>query len=359
MIRFMQNGIPQRDYAALAARIKAWGNALGFQAVGISDTHLEAAEAHLLQWLADGNHGAMDYMAKHGAKRARPEELVPGTSRVISVRMNYFPKQARDTHDVLAEGGRAFISRYALGRDYHKVLRNRLEKLAQQIRGEVECQCRVFTDSAPVLEVALAQKAHLGWRGKHTLLLSREQGSWFFLGEIFIDLPLPVDVPVENHCGTCNACIDVCPTQAITAPCQLDARRCISYLTIELKGSIPHPLRPLIGNRIYGCDDCQLVCPWNRFAQHTVEPDFAVRNGLDNIALTDLFAWDKEVFNTRLSGSAIYRIGHEQWLRNIAVALGNAPTSPEVISALQNRSQHPSALVREHVAWALQRHSPG
>ena len=360
MIRFMQNGTPQTDYDALAARIKAWGNALGFQAVGISDTHLDAAEAHLLQWLADGHHGAMDYMAKHGAKRARPAELVPGTLRVISVRMDYYPQQAKDTHEVLADGSRAFVSRYALGRDYHKVLRNRLEKLAQQIRDEVgECQCRVFTDSAPVLEVELAQKAHLGWRGKHTLLLSREQGSWFFLGEIYIDLPLPVDAPQDNHCGTCNACIDICPTQAITAPYQLDARRCISYLTIELKDSIPVELRPLIGNRIYGCDDCQLVCPWNRFAQKTIEPDFAVRNGLDDVSLAELFAWDETTFHSKLAGSAIHRIGHEQWLRNIAVALGNAPSAPEVLTALQTRSQHPSSLVREHVEWALQRHSGG
>jgi epoxyqueuosine reductase len=256
---------------------------------------------------------------------------------------------------VLSDGSRAFISRYALGRDYHKVLRNRLEKLAQQIHGEVECQCRVFTDSAPVLEVELAQKARLGWRGKHTLLLSREQGSWFFLGEIYIDLPLPVDTPQDNHCGTCNSCIDICPTHAITVPYQLDARRCISYLTIELKGSIPIELRPLIGNRIYGCDDCQLACPWNRFAQNTVEPDFAARNGLDDVALTELFAWDEATFRTRLAGSAIHRIGHEQWLRNIAVALGNAPATPEVVTALQSRLQHPSSLVREHIAWALRR----
>jgi len=359
MIRFMQNGTPQTDYDALAARIKAWGDALGFQAVGISDTHLDAAEAHLMQWLADGHYGAMDYMAKHGAKRARPAELVPGTLRVISVRMNYYPQHAKDTHEVLADGNRAFVSRYALGRDYHKVLRNRLEKLAQQIRAEVACQCRVFTDSAPVLEVELAQKAHLGWRGKHTLLLSREQGSWFFLGEIYIDLPLPADVPEADHCGTCHACIDICPTRAITAPYQLDARRCISYLTIELKGSIPVELRPLIGNRIYGCDDCQLVCPWNRFSHKTVEPDFAVRNGLDDAALTELFAWDEATFHSRLAGSAIHRIGHEQWLRNIAVALGNAPAAPEVVAALQARLHDPSPLVCEHVAWALQRHARG
>jgi epoxyqueuosine reductase len=359
MIRFMQNGTPRTDYAALAARIKAWGDALGFQAVGISDTHLDAAEAHLMQWLAGGHHGAMDYMAKHGAKRARPAELVPGTLRVISVRMNYYPQHAKDTHEVLDDGNRAFVSRYALGRDYHKVLRNRLEKLAQQIRAEVDCQCRVFTDSAPVLEVELAQKAHLGWRGKHTLLLSREQGSWFFLGEIYIDLPLPVDAPENDHCGTCHACIDICPTRAITAPYRLDARRCISYLTIELKGSIPVELRPLIGNRIYGCDDCQLVCPWNRFSHKSVEPDFAVRNGLDDAALTELFAWDEATFHHRLAGSAIYRIGHEQWLRNIAVALGNAPTTPQVVAALQARSQSASPLVREHVAWALQKHGGG
>jgi epoxyqueuosine reductase len=352
----MQNELPQTDYNALAARIKVWGQALGFQSVGISDTHLDAAEAHLLQWLADGHHGSMDYMAKHGIKRARPAELVPGTLRVISARMNYYPENAKDTEDVLADGSRAFISRYALGRDYHKVMRNRLEKLAQQIRADFNCQCRVFTDSAPVLEVELAQKANLGWRGKHTLLLSREQGSWFFIGEIFIDLPLPADTLADNHCGTCSACIDICPTQAITAPYQLDARRCISYLTIELKDSIPPELRPLIGNRIYGCDDCQLTCPWNRFSQKTSEPDFAVRNGLDDVALTELFACDEATFNARFAGSAIRRIGYAQWLRNIAVALGNAPTTAEVVKTLQLRSKHPSGLVQEHVAWALQRH---
>jgi epoxyqueuosine reductase len=359
MIRFMQNVTPQTDLDALTNHIKVWGKTLGFQAVGISDTHLDSAETHLLQWLADGHHGAMDYMAKHGAKRARPAELVLGTLRVISVRMNYYPEHAKDTEDVLQNASRAFVSRYALGRDYHKVMRNRLEKLAQQIRGEVDCQCRVFTDSAPVLEVELAQKAQLGWRGKHTLLLSREQGSWFFLGEIFIDLPLPVDVPQDNHCGTCSACISICPTQAITAPYQLDARRCISYLTIELKDNIPVELRPLIGNRIYGCDDCQLTCPWNRFAQKTIEPDFAIRNGLDDVSLIELFAWDEAMFQARLAGSPIYRIGHEQWLRNIAVALGNAHKTVDIIQALQTRAQHPSHIVREHVEWALHRHLEG
>ncbi|GAB4117641.1 MAG: tRNA epoxyqueuosine(34) reductase QueG [Sideroxydans sp.] len=353
----MQYNVSQVDLVELAARIKGWGKALGFQSVGISDTELGAAETGLLQWLAEGHHGAMDYMAKHGAKRARPAELVPDTLRVISLRMNYYPQNARDTHAVLADRERAFVSRYALGRDYHKVLRNRLHKLVGQICAAVPyAACRVFSDSAPVLEVELAQKANLGWRGKHTLLLSREQGSYFFLGEIFINLPLPVDVPADDHCGTCRACIDICPTQAIVAPYRLDARRCISYLTIELKGSIPPELRPLIGNRIYGCDDCQMVCPWNRFAQTTTEPDFAVRNGLDDVALVELFAWDEAEFRACLAGSPIYRIGHEQWLRNIAVALGNAPSTPQVVGALQARAGHPSEMVREHVAWALQRH---
>jgi epoxyqueuosine reductase len=279
---------------------------------------------------------------------------VTGTLRVISLRMNYFPPQTRDSWQVLAEGERAFISRYALGRDYHKVLRNRLMKLADKIRGEVAgAGGRVFTDSAPVMEVELARKAGLGWRGKHTLLLSREHGSWFFLGEIYLSLPLPVDAPQQDHCGTCSRCIEVCPTRAIIAPYRLDARRCISYLTIELKGSIPVELRPLIGNRIYGCDDCQLVCPWNGFAQATVEPDFAVRYGLDDVSLVELFAWDEAEFKTKLAGSSIYRIGYERWLRNIAVALGNAAKSTAVTTALKLRAKHESALVREHVEWAL------
>ncbi len=353
----MQQGSLQvRDYAELAVRIKEWGRALGFQAVGISDINLGEAEAHLMEWLSAGHHGAMDYMAKHGAKRARPAELVPGTQRVISLRMDYFPPEAADSFDALRDGERAYISRYALGRDYHKVLRNRLEKLAAQIRAAMpDAQCRVFTDSAPVLEVELAQKARLGWRGKHTLLLSRDQGSWFFLGEIYIDLPLPMDAPDAGHCGRCTRCIDVCPTQAIVAPYRLDARRCISYLTIELKGSIPEELRPLVGNRIYGCDDCQLACPWNRFAKTSVEPDFAVRHGLDRAKLVELFAWDEATFREKLAGSAIYRIGHEQWLRNVAVALGNTLKSAEVRAALARRAHDPSPIVREHVAWALQR----
>ncbi len=364
IIQFMQNERPHTiNYSALSARIKQWGAELGFQAVGISDTAPGAAEARLQQWLAQGYHGEMDYMAKHGSKRSRPAELVPGTLRVISVRMNYYPDACRDAWEVLGDGESAFISRYALGRDYHKVLRNRLEKLAQKIHGETACKYRVFTDSAPVMEVDLAEKAHLGWRGKHTLLLARDAGSYFFLGEIYTDIPLSADATnpaspdSKNHCGSCTACIDVCPTQAIVAPYRVDARRCISYLTIELKGSIPEVFRPMMGNRIYGCDDCQLACPWNRFAQTTLEPDFAIRHGLDNISLPELFSWDEATFLHKFAGSAVFRIGHEQWLRNIAIALGNAPKSEVVIQALQSRMQSPSELVREHVGWSLKRHS--
>jgi epoxyqueuosine reductase len=282
--------------------------------------------------------------------------------RVISVRMDYQPPQAKDAEAVLQESDQAFISRYALGRDYHKVLRGRLQKLCDKIQSELpkhqlkDFQYRVFTDSAPVLEVALAEKAGLGWRGKHTLLLSREAGSWFFLGEIYTDLPLPIDTLTDNRCGTCTACIDICPTKAIVAPYEVDARRCISYLTIELKTSIPEEFRPLIGNRIYGCDDCQLTCPWNRFGQITQQDDFHVRHGLDDISLLELFAWDEATFNEKMAGSSIYRIGHAQWLRNLAIGLGNATSSPEIINALQSRVNDPSALVREHVAWALQQH---
>lgn len=314
------------------------------------------AETGLLEWLAQGFHGEMDYMAKHGMKRSRPAELVPGTVRVITLRMNYLSESARDSDQVLSSGERAYISRYALGRDYHKLLRKRLAMLADRIREEVaEFDGRVFADSAPVMEVALADKAGTGWRGKHTLLLTRESGSWFFLGEIYINLPLPVDTPQTSHCGNCTRCMAVCPTQAIVAPYRLDARRCISYLTIELTGSIPVEFRQLIGNRIYGCDDCQLVCPWNRFAKMTVEPDFAVRNKLDDVSLVELFAWDEVDFKEKLAGSAIYRIGFEQWLRNIAVAMGNAPGSKAVVAALQARAVYPSDMVREHVAWALVR----
>ena len=347
---------------ALAGAIKSWGKALGFSHVGITDIELAGAKQHYKAWIEKGFHGAMDYMAKHENKRTEPAELIAGTLRVISVRMDYLPPEARDAEQVLKESERAFISRYALGRDYHKVLRSRLQKLCDKIQSKLAShqldnfQYRVFTDSAPVMEVALAEKAGLGWRGKHTLLLSRESGSWFFLGEIYINLPLPIDTPLANHCGTCTACMDICPTQAIVGPYEVDARRCISYLTIELKTSIPEEFRPLIGNRIYGCDDCQLACPWNRFGQITQMDDFQVRHGLDDISLVELFSWDEATFIKKMAGSAIYRIGHEQWLRNIAVSLGNAATTNAVLSALKLRINDPSALVREHVAWALQQH---
>jgi len=359
IIVIMQNRNPQQEYyAALVTQIRAWAHELGFQTVGISDTDLSVAENGLLEWIARGFHGELDYMAKHGLKRSRPAKLLPGTVRVISLRMNYLPAGARDSWRVLADSERAYISRYAMGRDYHKVLRNRLAQLADKIRAAApEFGGRVFTDSAPVMEVELACKAGLGWRGKHTLLLSREHGSWFFLGEIYLNLPLPVDKSQDDHCGKCTRCIEVCPTKAIVAPYRLDARRCISYLTIELKGSVPVELRPLIGNRIYGCDDCQLICPWNGFAQTTVEPEFAVRHGLDDASLADLFAWNEAEFKARLAGSAIYRIGHEQWLRNIAVALGNAATSDVVIASLKMHAGHDSGLVREHVEWALLQHA--
>lgn len=344
------------DYAALARDIKAWGQELGFQQLGITDTRLEAHETRLLNWLAAGRHGEMDYMRLHGTRRSRPAELVPGTLRVISARMDYLPSTAAATASILDNAELGCVSRYALGRDYHKVVRTRLQKLADRITDITgPFGYRAFTDSAPVLEKALAEKAGLGWIGKHTNLLNSAAGSWFFLGELYTDLPLPVDAPASNHCGSCQACLDVCPTRAIIAPYELDARRCISYLTIELRGPIPEELRPLIGNRIYGCDDCQLVCPWNKFAQPTQEPDFAPRHGLDAPRLIELFAWTEEEFLKRTEGSAIRRIGHECWLRNIAVALGNAPRSTQVLEALRASAGHPSTLVREHVAWALAR----
>ena len=350
---------PRRSVAAesasLSSRIKAWGRELGFQAVGIADADLSAAEPRLLEWLAQGWHGEMEYMARHGALRARPGELKPGTLRVISCRMNYLNDSPQGLEDF---GDKAVIARYARGRDYHKVLRDRLQKLCDRIANEMgEFGYRVFTDSAPVMEVELAARAGLGWRGKHTLLLSRDAGSWFFLGEIYCDIPLPVDAPEKDHCGTCERCMEVCPTQAIRAPYQLDARRSISYLTIEHKSAIPEELRPLIGNRVYGCDDCQLVCPWNRFAKLSPEKDFQVRNGLDRATLVELFAWTEAEFDERLQGSPIRRIGYERWLRNLAVGLGNAPTSLQVVAALRSRVDHPSALVREHVRWALSRHA--
>ncbi|MGN6648989.1 tRNA epoxyqueuosine(34) reductase QueG [Trinickia sp.] len=412
------NPLDDGALATLAQHIKTWGRELGFAAVGISDTDLSDAEAALAAWLEAGCHGEMDYMAKHGAKRARPAELVAGTRRVITARMAYLPAamlaQAPDEsrssaasdvmHDDwrarefarLADPAAAVVSLYARGRDYHKVMRARLQQLAERIEREIGAfGYRVFTDSAPVLEVALAQKAGVGWRGKHTLLLERDAGSLFFLGEIYVDLPLPTDAQTAPeratreagaHCGQCTRCIDACPTGAIVGPYRVDARRCISYLTIELKGSIPEPLRPLIGNRIYGCDDCQLVCPWNKFAQAASVDDFDVRHGLDRATLVELFAWSAEMFDTRMQGSAIRRIGYERWLRNLAVAMGNAlragrgersdpaatphaesnadrtgqPGTLEdamrtrIIAALRARADDPSPLVREHVHWALQ-----
>ncbi|MFO1312197.1 MAG: tRNA epoxyqueuosine(34) reductase QueG [Burkholderiales bacterium] len=344
------------DFAALARSIAQWGRELGFQEIGIADTELTEAEAHLQRWLAAGRHGDMAYMARHGTARSRPAELVPGTLRVISARMNYRP-EAMDAASVLADPSRAYVARYALGRDYHKLMRARLARLVGRIAEHVgEFGYRVFTDSGPVLEVALAAKAGLGWRGKHTLLLTRDAGSYFFLGEIYTDLPLPLTPALAPHCGTCTACIEACPTSAIVAPYELDARRCISYLTIEHHGPIPEEFRPMIGNRVYGCDDCQIACPWNRFAPLADERDFrAVRNGLDRASLVELFAWTRDAFEARLAGSAIRRIGYERWLRNLAVGLGNAPRSDDVVEALRARRDDPSPLVREHVAWALAR----
>ena len=340
----------------IGERVKQWGREIGFDAIAIAGTDLAAEEARLMEWLDRGWHGEMDYMARHGARRARPAELVPGTVSVITARLNYMQAGARDSWQALADLESAFVSRYALGRDYHKVMRAKLQRLADRMAAELgPFAYRVFTDSAPVMEVALAQRSGLGWRGKHTLLLSREAGSLFFLGELFVGLDLAKDGPATEHCGTCERCIEVCPTQAIVAPYQLDARRCVSYLTIEHHGSIPEELRPLMGNRIYGCDDCQLVCPWNKYAKASNDPDFAVRNALDGAKLVELFAWTEEDFDRRFEGSPIRRIGHERWLRNIAVALGNAPATPEITAALRSRESHPSGLVREHVRWALSR----
>jgi epoxyqueuosine reductase len=344
------------DFAALATNIKRWGSELGFNHIGITDTNLTQAESHLLRWLQTGYHGAMRYMERHGVKRARPAELVPGTMRVISARLDYWPQPCTDAGSVLGDATLGYVSRYALGRDYHVVMRKRLQRLARRIEDAAgPFGYRVFSDSAPVLEKALAEKAGLGWIGKHSNLLHDKTGSWFFLGEIYTDLALPVDAPYANHCGTCHACLDVCPTRAIVAPYQVDARRCISYLTIEWRGGIPLELRPLLGNRIYGCDDCQLVCPWNKFARATHERDFLPRHALDAPRLIDLLAWSEDEFLRRTEGSAIRRIGHACWLRNIAVALGNAAADERIIAALRGRANHESELVREHVAWALQR----
>lgn len=335
----------------------AHAHSLGFGALGVAGIEIPEDERHLLRWLNEGLHGEMHYMQRHGLMRSRPQQLLPGTVRVLSARMDYWPARARAAENVLADGTLGYVSRYALGRDYHKVLRAALASLARILQQRIGTfGYRVCVDSAPVLEKALAREAGLGWIGKHTNLIAREAGSWFFLGEILTDLPLPVDVPASAHCGSCSACLPACPTGAIVAPYRLDARRCISYLTIESSGPIPLELRPLIGNRIYGCDDCQLVCPWNKFARAAAHPDFVVRHELDARELTELFAWSEAQFEARMRGSAIYRIGYQRWSRNIAVALGNAPSSAQVVRALEARREDSSALVREHVLWALRRH---
>ncbi|WP_374361547.1 tRNA epoxyqueuosine(34) reductase QueG [Pseudoduganella danionis] len=363
----MPHSLSETELAELAASIKRWGTELGFAEVRITDIDLSHAEAGLQAWLDAGFHGEMDYMAAHGMKRARPAELVPGTVRVVSARMDYLPTDTppdwreREAQR-LADPQAAVISVYARGRDYHKVLRARLQQLADKVKAQIgEFGYRVFTDSAPVMELPLAEKAGLGWRGKHTLLLSRTAGSTFFMGEFLLDLPLPVDAPTGAHCGQCTACIDVCPTGAILAPGKLDARRCISYLTIELKSAIPAELRPLIGNHIYGCDDCQTACPWNKFAQKAVLADFDERHGLGSASLLELFAWSEEEFNRKMEGSPIRRIGHERWLRNIAVALGNAASTgargdAAIVAALTARCEGATPLLREHLEWALACH---
>ncbi len=345
------------DLRALRRELGERARALGFAALGVASIDIPEDERHLLKWLSHGFHGEMHYMQRHGVMRSRPQQLQPGTVRVVSARMDYWPAEARDARSVLADGRLAYVSRYALGRDYHKTLRRALATLATELQQRIgPFGYRVCVDTAPVLEKALARDAGLGWIGKHTNLIARERGSWFFLGEILTDLPLPVDERAGAHCGSCQACIPACPTGAIVAPWRLDARRCISYLTIEHHSAIPVELRKAIGNRIYGCDDCQLVCPWNKFAHAAAHPDFKVRHGLDAAALPQLFRWSAAQFEERMRGSAIYRIGYQRWSRNLAVALGNAPTAPDVIRALEERRADPSSLVREHVEWALQQH---
>lgn len=346
------------DSPELATRIKEWGLELGFQQIGITGIDLDSAETRLGRWLEAGFHGELDYMAKHGSKRSRPAELWPGTCRIISTRMDYLSADVGTAARSLADPERGYIARYALGRDYHKTLRRRLQRLAERISEEVRPHSyRVFTDSAPVMEKPLAEAAGLGWIGKHTNLINREAGSCFLLGEIYTDLPLATDLPASNHCGSCQACLDICPTRAIIAPYTLDARRCISYFTIETRGPIPLEFRAAMGNRIFGCDDCQLVCPWNKFARPGKEADFAPRHGLDQAGLVELFSWSEAEWSSRTEGSALRRTGYAGWLRNIAVALGNAPNSPPVMAALLARRDHPIELVREHVVWALAQHA--
>ncbi len=343
------------DLKKLSQQIKTWGQSLGFQAVGISDIDLTEAEKHLHQWLADEKHGSLFYMEKHGLKRTRPALLIPQTLRIISVRMDYFPPNAKDPFAVLNDDTLAYVSRYTLGRDYHKLLRQRLKKLAARISDEIgPFGHRVFVDSAPVMEKAIAEKAGLGWIGKHSNLLSRDVGSWFFLGEIYVDIPLETDKKLTEHCGHCTKCIDECPTQAIVAPYSVDARRCISYLTIENKDAIPIEFRQPMGNRIYGCDDCQLVCPWNRFSEPSQEIDFTIRHQLDNTTLLTLFAWDEATFLSNTEGSAIRRIGYQSWLRNIAIALGNSTKNEAVIVALKAQYVVANEMVKEHIDWAIE-----
>ena len=347
-----------KDFIQLKADIKTWALELGFQDMGVSDLDLSEAGDYLNQWVEKQYHGDMDYMHKHGSKRYTPEEMIPGTMSIIALRLDYMDTGLTPYQDILDQPMKGAVSRYALGRDYHKVIRTMLKKLAQKIEQAIgEFGYRVFTDSAPVMEKAISEKAGLGWIGKHSNLLNSKAGSYFFLGEIYTDLPLPPDEKATFHCGSCRKCLDACPTDAIVAPFQVDGRRCISYLTIENHGAIPIEFRQAMGNRIYGCDDCQMVCPWNKFAKMTDENDFSVRHGLDNITLAELFAWDEHEFNTKMAGSPLRRIGHEQWLRNLAVGLGNAPSTPAVLEALQSRRVDESALVREHVRWALQQHN--
>ncbi len=335
-------------------RICQWARELGFQGCGISDIDLSKAETELLQWLADGHHADMDYMHKHGSKRTRPQELVEGTLSIISVRMEYYPPHSRDAQEVLDQPEAAYISRYALGRDYHKVMRQRLQKLANRIQEEMgDFSYRAFVDSAPVMETSIAEKAGLGWKGKHSLVINKNSGSWHFLGELYTNLQLAETGTPSDHCGSCTACIDACPTQAIVKPYTVDARRCISYLTIENPGSIPVEFRAAMGNRIYGCDDCQLVCPWNRFSKESQLDDFQIRHSLDDITLAELASWSEEDFLQRMQGSPIRRIGHENWLRNIAVALGNSTTGAATKAAIASLQQHPSSKVREHADWAM------
>ena len=346
----------------LALQIKDWGRELGFDQIGIADINLNHTKDHYLEWIKQGFHGEMHYMVKHGSLRYKPDELVPHTIRVITARLNYFP-HSQNSEAILQNDQKAFISRYALGRDYHKVMRSKLKRLSEKIQKEANktldhaFEFRLFTDSAPVMEVELAEKSGLGWRGKHTLLINKEHGSWFFLGEIYINLPLPIDKKVENHCGICTSCLEVCPTKAIIGPYKLDARKCISYLTIEHKSSIPLAYRKQIGNRVYGCDDCQLYCPWNKFGQISKEDDFKVRHGLDDIELVECFLWTEAEFLKRMEGSAILRIGYDQWLRNISIGLGNAKTSEIIVNALKSKYHEASSLVKEHISWALAQHN--